>query len=379
MIFDYETLRVIWWALLGALFIGFAVTGGFDLGVGVLLPFLGKNDDERRVIINAIGPTWEGNQVWFVSAGGALFAAWPMAYAVSFSSMYFALLLTLFAMFLRPLGFDYRSKLPSQKWRDNWDKALFVGGFVPALVFGVAFGNLLTGIAFQLGSDLRIVYLGSFLDLLNPFALLCGVVSLSLFIMHGAVFLQIKTVGKINQRAKKVGFVAIFLTLFLFALAGCWIFILDGYHITSEIFPNGPSNPLSKLVKRGPGLWLDNYGHFPELWVVPASAFIGGFIAMVLTRINRPGTAFIFSSITVSAVILTAGCSMFPFLIPSSISLNSSLTVWDSSSSQGTLNILFWVTVIFLPLIVVYTSWVFHVLRGKITVEHIQKNNHTAY
>jgi len=379
MIFDYETLRVIWWALLGALLIGFAVTGGFDLGVGVLLPFLGKNDDERRVIINAIGPTWEGNQVWFVTAGGALFAAWPMAYAVSFSSMYFALLLTLFAMFLRPLGFDYRSKLPSQKWRYNWDKALFVGGFIPALIFGVAFGNLLTGIPFQLENDLRIVYSGGFLDLLNPFALLSGMVSLSLFIMHGAVFLQIKTEGKINQRAKKVGFIAIFLTLFLFALAGCWIFILDGYHITSEIFPNGPSNPLTKFVKRGPGLWLDNYGHFPELWIVPAAVFISGFIAMVLSRINRPGTAFIFSSITVTAVILTAGCSMFPFLIPSSISLNSSLTVWDSSSSQGTLNVLFWVTVIFIPLIVVYTSWVFHVLRGKITVEHIQKNNHTAY
>ena len=379
MIFDYETLRVIWWALLGALLIGFAITGGFDLGVGVLLPFLGKSDDERRVIINAIGPTWEGNQVWFVLAGGALFAAWPMAYAVSFSSMYFALLLTLFAMFLRPLGFDYRSKLPSQKWRDNWDKALFVGGVVPALVFGVAFGNLLKGIPFQLESDMRIFYLGGFLDLLNPFALLAGMVSLSLFIMHGAVFLQIKTVGKINQRAKKTGFIFIFLTLLLFALAGYWITILDGYHITSEIIPNGPSNPLTKLVKRAPGLWLDNYGHLPALWVVPASAFVSGLFTMVLTRINRPGSAFLFSSITVTAVILTAGCSMFPFIIPSNVSLNSSLTVWDSSSSQRTLNVMFWVTVIFLPLIVIYTSWVFRVLRGKITVEHIRKNNHTAY
>ena len=140
--FDYETLRGIWWLFLGVLLIGFAVTGGFDLGTAILLPFLGKTDTERRVIINAIGPTWEGNQVWFVTAGGALFAAWPMAYSVAFSGFYLALLLTLFALMLRPLGFDYRSKLSSERWRGNWDKALFVGGFVPALIFGVAFGNL---------------------------------------------------------------------------------------------------------------------------------------------------------------------------------------------------------------------------------------------
>lgn len=379
MIFDYETLRIIWWAFLGALLIGFAITGGFDLGVGILLPFLGKNDDQRRVIINSIGPTWEGNQVWFVTAGGALFAAWPMAYAVSFSSMYFALLLTLFAMFLRPLGFDYRSKLSDKIWRENWDRALFVGGFIPTLVFGVAFGNLLTGIPFYLESDLRIVYTGSLWTLLNPFSLLAGLICLCLFIMHGAVYLQIKTVGEINQRAKKAGFIFIIILLVLFSLAGCWIYFLDGYHISSEVFQNGPSNPLTKTVKQAPGLWLDNYGHFPWLWLVPGTVYISGFITMVLTRVNRPGSAFLFSSISVAAVILTAGCSMFPFLIPSTIALNSSLTVWDSSSSQNTLNLLFWVTLVFLPLIVIYTSWVFRVLRGKVTEEYIRKNNHTAY
>ena len=379
MIFDYETLRIIWWAFLGALLIGFAITGGFDLGVGVLLPFLGKNDDERRVIINAIGPTWEGNQVWFVMSGGALFAAWPMAYAVSFSSMYFALLLTLFAMFLRPLGFDYRGKLPDQKWRGNWDKALFIGAVVPALVFGVAFGNLLKGIPFLLENDMRIVYFGNLLGLLNPFSLFVGLISLSLFVMHGAVYLQIKTEGDIYDRAKKVAVIFTLIALVLFALAGYWISFLDGYHISSEIFPNGPSNPLLKTVKQEPGLWLDNYGHLPDLWMVPVSAFLSGLILIVLSLINRPGSAFIFSSFLIVAVILTAGCSMFPFIIPSSISLNSSLTVWDSSSSPMTLNIMFWVTVIFLPLIVVYTSWVFRVLRGKITVEKIHKNNHTLY
>ena len=379
MIFDYETIRIIWWAFLGLLLIGFSITGGFDLGIGILLPFVGKNDNERRVILNSIGPTWEGNQVWFVVAGGALFAAWPLAYAVSFSSFYFALLLALFALFLRPIGFDYRSKLESQTWRNNWDKALFIGGAVPALVFGIAFGNLFTGIPFHLESDLRITYLGSFWGLLTPFTLLTGLISTSMFIMHGSIFLQIKTEGDIHQRAKKISLRFILSTLILFAIAGCWIAVMDGYHITSKLQPNSPSNPLLKTVKRMPGLWLDNYGHFTNLWMLPTSAFIGGYITLMLSIFNRPGRAYIFSSITVAMIILTAGCSLFPFIIPSSISFNSSLTVWDSSSSLKTLTLLFWVTIFFLPLIIMYVSWVFHTLRGKITVKHIQKNSHTSY
>ncbi len=379
MIFDYDTLRIIWWAFLGLLIIGFAITGGYDLGVGVLLPFLGKTDEERRVILNAVGPTWEGNQVWFVMAGGALFAAWPTVYAVSFSSMYFALLLTLFALFLRPLGFDYRSKMPDQKWRGNWDKALFVGGFVPALVFGIAFGNLLKGIPFQFESDMRIVYFGNLLGLLNPFALLAGLISMSMFIMHGAVYLQIKTVASVARRARKTAIAFTLVTIILFALAGWWITFLDGYHITSEISSNLASNPLAKFVKRGPGLWLDNYGHIPQLWAIPATAFISALCTMIMSRLNRPGSAFIFSCVTIASIILTAGGSLFPFIIPSSISLSSSLTIWDSSSSLVTLNLMFWVTVIFLPLIMIYTSWVFRVFRGKVTVEHIRKNSHKLY
>ena len=379
MIFDYETMRLIWWALLGALLIGFAITDGFDLGVAVLLPFLGKNDAERRVIINSIGATWEGNQVWFVTAGGALFAAWPIAYSVAFSGFYFALLLTLFALFMRPIGFDYRSKLPSQKWRSNWDIALFVGGFVPALIFGVAFGNLLQGVPFHFDNDMRIFYTGSFWALLNPFALAAGLLSLSMLIMHGGVFLQLKTEGYINQRCKKVVTVFAIITLAIFALAGIWIANIDGYHISTEVLPNAPSNPLAKIVYKEPGLWLDNYAHYPLLWAIPGLAFIAGAATLVLSKIERPGLAFIASSLTLASVILTAGVSMFPFLIPSSSAMNSSLTVWDASSSLATLKIMFWVTVIFLPIIVVYTSWVFRVLRGKITLEHIHQNDHTAY
>lgn len=379
MILDYETMRLIWWALLGALLIGFAITDGFDMGVAILLPFLGKNDNERRVIINSIGSVWEGNQVWFITAGGALFAAWPIAYAVAFSGFYFALLLTLFALFLRPIGFDYRSKLPSQKWRNNWDIALFVGGFVPALIFGVAFGNLLQGVPFHLDNDMRIFYTGSFWALLNPFALAAGLVSLSMLVMHGAVYLQLKTGGDINQRCKKVVLVATIITLAIFAAAGIWVSNLDGYHIISEILPNAPSNPLAKVVQKGPGLWLDNYEHYPVLWIIPALAFIAGGLTIVLSKIERPGLAFITSSLTLTSIILTAGVSMFPFLMPSSSALNSSLTVWDASSSLTTLKLMLLATLIFLPIVLVYTTWVFRILRGKITPEHIQQNDHSIY
>jgi len=379
MIFDYETMRLIWWGLLGALLIGFAITGGFDLGVAILLPFLGKNDTERRVIINSVGATWEGNQVWFVTAGGALFAAWPVAYSVAFSGFYFALLLTLFALFLRPIGFDYRSKLPSQQWRSNWDIALFVGGLVPALIFGVAFGNLLKGVPFHFDNDMRIFYTGSFWALLNPFSLAAGVVSLSMIIMHGAVFLQIKTVGDINKRCKKTVTIFAALTLVVFALAGVWVANIDGYHISSKVLPNALSNPLAKIVNKQTGLWFANYYNCPVLLAIPCLAFVSGIATILLSKIERPGLAFISSSLTLAAVILTAGVSMFPFLIPSSSAMNSSLTIWDASSSLATLKIMFWVTLIFLPIVITYTTWVFRILRGKITLEHIHQNDHTAY
>ena len=379
MIFDYETLRCIWWVFLWLLVVNFAITGGYDLGVGMLLPFLGKNDNERRVIINAIAPTWEGNQVWFITAGGALFAAWPTVYAVMFSGFYFALFLTLIALWLRPLGFDYRSKLSSEKWRYNWDKALFIAGFIPTFVFGVAIGNLLKGVPFHLNSDMRIVYYGDLWGLLNPFALLTGVTGVALLLMHGAVYLQLKTNAEIAERAKSKILPATIVTLIGFALAGLWVMRLEGYHITSDIIHDGASNPLAKFVKRGEGLWLDNYEHIPALATIPVLAFICAGLTVWLSKQNKAGLAFISSSATVLFMISTVALSMFPFLIPSNMSLNSSLTIWDASSSHKTLHIMFWAAVIFLPIIVAYSSWVFKVLRGKVTVEHIQKNNHSLY
>lgn len=379
MMFDYDTIRIIWWAILGTVLIGFAIMDGFDMGIGILLPFMGKTDEERRVIINSIGPVWEGNQVWLVTAGAGLFAAWPTVYGVAFSGFYFALLLTLFALFFRPLGFDYRSKLPNKGWRSFWDWGLFVGAFVPALVFGVAFGNLLQGVPFNFDADLRVTYYGTLLGLLNPFALLAGIISLAMLVMHGAVFLQIRSDAVIYQRSKKMVIRAGIVLLIAFAVASIWVSRINGYHITSNIDPNAVSNPLLKTVAVSPGLWLDNYEHYPALWLTPLSVFLLSAATLVSSKFERPGLAFICSSLTIAAVILTAGISMFPFLLPSSLSPTSSLTVWDASSSQRTLNIMFWAMLIFLPVVIAYTSWVYRVLRGKLTVAIIRNNDHTLY
>ncbi len=380
MIFDYETLKLITWLLVGVLLIGFALMDGFDMGIGALLPFLGKTDEERRVIINSIGATWEGNQVWFVTAAGAIFAAWPIVYAVSFSGFYLALLLTLFALFFRPVGFDYRSKLKDPRWRSTWDWGLFVGGFVPALIFGIAFGNLLQGVPFHFDDELRAFYTGSFLALLNPFALLAGVVSLSMLVMHGAVYLQIRTTDVIHERCKKA--VKLFGVIFIvsFAIAGVWIaYGIDGFKVISMPALDALPNPLAKTVEIAPGAWMSNYETYSWSMLLPALAFVGAIIAIFWSMFNAPVLAFIASSMSIVGVIMTVGMAMFPFVMPSSTNPSHSLIVWDSASSYLTLTIIFWASVIFIPIIIFYTSWVYSVLRGKITVEHIRDNEHTSY
>lgn len=380
MIFDYETLKLIWWLFVGVLLIGFALTDGFDLGVGTLLPFLGKTDAERRVIINTVGATWEGNQVWFVTAGGAVFAAWPVVYAVAFSGLYIALLLVLFALFFRPVGFDYRSKLDNPRWRTAWDWGLFAGGFVPALVFGVAFGNLLLGLPFQFDETLRSTYTGSFFALLNPFALLTGVVSLSMLVMHGAIFLQIKSEGVIYQRAQAASKLFGIIFVLSFALAGIWLSVgIDGFRITAAVDPNAIPNILGKVVEQAEGAWLSNYSSYPWMMLAPVVGFAGALLAMMMSMKDRAGLAFIFSSLCLAGVILTAGFSLFPFIMPSSTDPGSSLTVWDAVSSHLTLQLMFWAVLIFLPIIILYTSWVYRVMRGKVTEQSIQEQTHTLY
>lgn len=380
MIFDYETLKIIWWLFVGVLLIGFALTDGFDLGVGALLPFLGKTDSERRVIINTVGPTWDGNQVWFITAGGAVFAAWPVVYAAAFSGFYVALLLVLFALFFRPVGFDYRSKVDDPRWRKAWDWGLFAGGFVPALVFGVAFGNLLQGVPFQYDDTLRSTYTGSFFGLLNPFALLTGVVSLSMLLMHGAIFLQIKTEGVIYQRAKFAARLFGVVLIVAFALAGVWLSMgIEGFRIIAMPDPNETSNILGKTVEMAAGAWLSNYSLYPWMMLAPVVGFAGAAGALLLSAQDRPGRAFIASGLSLAGVILTAGFSMYPFIMPSSLDAGSSLTIWDATSSHLTLQLMFWAVLIFLPIIIVYTSWVYRVMRGKVTEAQVSEQSHSLY
>ncbi|WP_417267386.1 cytochrome d ubiquinol oxidase subunit II [Celeribacter baekdonensis] len=377
---SFDILRVIWWALLGVLLIGFALTDGFDLGVGALLPFVGKSDTERRVIINTIGPVWEGNQVWFILGGGAIFAAWPPLYAVSFSGFYLAMFLVLAALILRPVGFKYRSKRESVTWRTTWDWALFVGGAVPALIFGVAVGNVLQGVPFYLTPDMLMpMYEGNsimkLLGLLNPYALLAGVVSLSMLLMHGSAWLGLKTEGVIAERARRIGAVAGIVAAVSYALAGLWLaFGIEGYQIVGEVVKDGPSNPLFSDVTRG-GSWMEAYATRPWIAVAPIMGFVGIALAVMGLRAGREVSTLLFSKLAIFGIISSVGLTMFPFILPSTVDPASSLTVWDSSSSHLTLFVMLVCAIIFVPLILAYTSWVYKVLWGKVTEEDVTQNS----
>lgn len=375
---DFATLRLIWWGLMGVLLIGFALTDGFDLGVGALLPFVAKTDEERRMVINTVGATWEGNQVWFILGGGAIFAAWPFVYAVSFSGFYLAMFLVLAALILRPVSFKYRSKRPHPRWRSFWDWCLFVSGFVPALVFGVAVGNVMIGAPFRLDGDLRSFYEGTLLGLFTPFSLLCGLLSVAMLALHGAAWLGLKAErGPVADRARAIGTVAAVLSLILFAAGGLYAAFGDlGFRITGALDVNGFSNPLRTTVEAAPGAWLDNYGRHPWMMLAPTLGFLGAAAALIgLWRRSEP-LAFGGSSASALGIIATVGLSMFPFILPSSIDPQSSLTVWNASSSHLTLFIMLVVTAIFLPLILIYTAWVYKVLWGRSTTAALKTNPH---
>ena len=377
---DYATLKVIWWVLIGVLLIGFAVTDGFDMGTAILLPFIAKTDSERRIVVNTVGATWEGNQVWFITAGGAMFAAWPLVYAASFSGFYFAMLLVLFSLFFRPVGFDYRSKREDPRWRSAWDWALFIGGFVPALVIGVAFGNLLQGVPFAFDTDLRVTYHGSFFALLNPFAVLCGLVSVSMLAAHGAAFVKMKTDDVIARRASLALRIASLAAVALFLLAGVLVAtLIGGYQIVDAAPFDTVANPLLKSVIGAPGLWLTNYSTYPWMVAAPVIGVVGGVLALLLAKSRFEKSVFICTGLMIVGVVLTAGFSMFPFIMPSSLDGRSSLTVWDSTSSQMTLQIMLIAVIIFLPIILIYTSWVYRVMRGKVTAAALEENRHSMY
>ncbi|HCH02000.1 MAG TPA: cytochrome d ubiquinol oxidase subunit II [Vibrio sp.] len=377
--FDYEALRFIWWVLIGVLFVGFAIADGFDMGVGALVPIIGKTDSQRRVMINSIAPHWDGNQVWLITAGGALFAAWPMVYATSFSGFYLAMIVTLAALWLRPVALDYRSKIETTKWRNNWDICISISGFVPPLIFGVAFGNLLQGVPFELNEFMMSQYHGNFFGLLNPFAILCGLVSVSMFVLQGSTWLQMKTTGDVYNRARTVSTITGLLVAVLFVAAGFWVQNIDGYVLKSVIDHNGPSNPLLKEVAREPGAWMTNFATYPLMWIAPALGVVMALLAVVATKAQKGALAFLASSLTCTGVILTSGFAMFPFVMPSSLDPNVSFTLWDSTSSLLTLEIMTGVAFVMVPVILSYTAWTYYKMFGRLDDKYIEDNKNSLY
>ena len=377
---DYEVLRVIWWALIGVLLIGFAVTDGFDMGVGALLPILGRTDNERRVMINTIAPHWDGNQVWLITAGGAIFAAWPMVYATAFSGFYTAMVLTLMALFFRPVGFDYRSKIEDPRWRSTWDWCLFIGGFVPPVVFGVAFGNLLLGVPFTMDQYLRSTYTGNFFGLLNPFGLLAGVISLMMILTQGATWLMMKSDGSVRARARYSAAITGLLTGILFLAAGFWVAkAIPGYTIDQFMGIDGVSNPLRKSVLVEAGSWMRNYDTYPWMMVAPVLGVLMALFTAIFAWAGKGALAFISSSLTMAGIILTAGFSMFPFIMPSSLNPAHSLTIWDATSSQNTLSVMLVAAVIFVPIVLGYTIWTYIKMFGRVSEQFVTDNKHSVY
>ncbi|ADM10726.1 cytochrome d ubiquinol oxidase, subunit II [Parvularcula bermudensis HTCC2503] len=377
-LFDYATLRVIWWALLGILLIGFAVTDGFDMGAAGLLPLVARSDSERRVVINTVGPVWEGNQVWFILGGGAIFAAWPALYALSFSGFYLAMFLVLFFLILRPVAFKYRSKRAGQVWRSRWDWALTLSGLVPPLIFGVAVGNALIGVPFVYDGDLRPDYQGGLFGLLNPAALFCGVLSLVMIAAHGAAWLHLKADEVVAERARVIGQWGAIGSAILFVLGGVLVAMggLGGYAVVGGADWQAGSFPLAKEAVTEAGAWLANYNAAPILWIVPALGVLGFAAASFGFAVKHQRLTLVATGLGVASVIATVGVSMFPFILPSTVNPSHSLMVFDSSSSQATLRNMLIATVIFLPLILAYTAWAYRVMSGRVTTESLKTADH---
>lgn len=326
-------LNTVWFILIAVLFTGFFFLEGFDYGVGTLLPFLGKNDAERRVIANSIGPFWDGNEVWLLTAGGAIFAAFPHWYATMFSGFYLALVLMLFALIGRGVAFEFRSKDRNPAWRATWDWVIFGGSAVPALLWGVAVGNLMTGVPI----DAKMNYAGGFLNLLNPFALVCGIAFLSLFALHGATFLGLKTEGEIRKRARRAVTRLWAPTVVLVVLV-----VLAAYFVTGT-FQAGAVPILAAAV-------------------AAVALLASGWAA---SR-NREGWAFALTGATIAFATVMVFAGMFPRVMISSLNPLWSLTIYNASSSPYTLQIMTVVAVVFVPIVLLYQSWTYWTFRKRV-------------
>lgn len=331
-------LNTIWFLLISVLLIGYAILDGFDLGVGVL-HFFARNDSERRIHMNSIGPVWDGNEVWLLTAGGAMFAAFPVVYATVFSGLYLAIMLILFAMIFRAVSIEFRSQVENPGWRRFWDWSFGIGSLIPAILFGAAIGNILCGLPIDADGSLNV----SFLALLNPYALLVGMLSLTMFVMHGAAFLAIKTEGDLQQRMVKwingawMAFVALYL-----------IATIAAYFTAPFLFEGILSNPLFWIV-------------FPLL--------LGAIIYIpVATHAGKFFGAFLSSAVTIALMISLMGISLFPRMVPSSIDLGYSLTIYNASSSRYTLTVMLVIALVGMPLVIAYTIWIYKIFMGKVVL-----------
>ena len=387
----FADLQLLGWIAVGLVLIIFALTAGFDFGAGAMLPILARNDHERRVVINTVGPTWDGNQVWLIIAGGAIFAIWPRVYAASFSGFYIAFLLLLWSLFFRPVAFEYRSKLQSARWRKFWDWALFAGSFTPALLIGVAVGNLMEGVPFQYDPvSLRFFYgttmadangFAGLLGLLNPFSLYCGVVSLLMMCLHGASYVALRSDGIVHQRAKKSIRVIAAVLMAMFALGGLWVAHLSGYVWTPMAHPM--LHPLANHVVIEQGAWLRNFHLYPWMMIAPALVFVGGLLALKFAGGERRRMTFLASCLVTWGTVATFGLSMYPFLIPSSSMPAQSLLLWNASSSQLSLLGILICAAIMLPVIFVYTAFVYRKIWGRgahtMSVDVVKSQEHHLY
>lgn len=372
----YAVLQLLWWLLLGVLLIAVAVMVGMDMGVGTILRHVGRTDTERRVVLRIIDPHWEGNQVWFVLGGGAVFAAFPLIYATAFSGFYIVMLLLLWAMILRPLGFGYRDHLASPRWRGMWDWALFISGLVPMVVFGAAFGNLFLGVPFDFSWNLTSTYSGSFIALLNPFAILCGLLAVSLAVFMGAVTVMKGAEGVVYERSHGLARYSSLLAIVLFAIGGVWVYTMQGFVLTQSPGAGVPQTPLQQMVSVAPGAWFANFRGQPLLWLLPILGFAGMLLGFAAASARRPLLAWWSGALAWAGVIATAGVALFPFLLPSSLEPAQSLTIWNASSSELTLLWMLGFTVVLLPLVAWYTSWAFYIMRGKVTAEQVDADEH---
>lgn len=379
---DYIFLKIAWWLIMGMVLIIYATTAGYDAGITMIMPFL-RRETDRRIVLNTSAPVWDGNLSWIVFAGGGLFVVWPVVYSTAFSGMYAAMLCILWSLFFRPTGFDYRGKINHHRWRRFWDAGLLISGGLPVFIFGVAMGNCLIGFPFYFDTTtFQNYYTGNFFGLLNGFALLSGVASVLMVLMHGSVYMQQHTEGGLRALGRKLFFIFSILLFVCFSIAGLYIaFRMSGYTLIASP-EDATLYPANNIVSYTKGAWLASYLVYPWKYYPPIIAYVALLVAWLANYFRRIVLCFWASAFTVGGMIATVGATLFPFLMPSSIMPSQSLTVWNSTSSQYALNIMLYVASILFVVIFIYKIFAFRTIWSKkhtITEKDLEENEHTFY